>query len=384
MNTVDGNFKVQYIPAKICDNKELTIKYYAYHPVECRMKRVVMRFNHLKDKMTKTELNRHLRNIMHDINVNLAAGKNPFIAQESPKSYCKLNEAIDMFLKLKARDMRPDGLRSYTSYSKKLKEWAMVNGLEDCFVISFTREKAIDMMNELAMNDELSNRTWNNHFVFYRSLWNWFIKNMYCSKNVFMEFDKKREAEKIRKSVPKETHARVAEYCKANMPNMEIVIDLVRASFIRPKEISMIQIKEIDLFNKVITIPSEKSKTHSTRFAYLPEWLCEKIVDNIALDRYPGDYYLIGSGLNPSKNCINTRTIDKYWCKIRNDLDLGMEMQLYSYRDTGITALEEKGVPRNVIQKLTDHKTERMVGKYVGKPNKELIDNIVSKIDEFL
>ena len=382
MNTINDNFELQYIPARICDDKELTIKYYAWHPTECKLKRVVMRFNHLKTKMNKTDLIRHIRKIANDININLANGKNPFIEAETPKSYNKLKDAIATFLKMKERDMRPDGLRSYTSYCKKLNVWLLDHKMQDCFIISFTKEMALEMMNELALSDGLNNRTWNNHFAFYRSLWNWFISNYYCKNNVFSNFEKKREAEKFRIIIPPATHSRVAIYCKEKMPNMEIVIDLVRASFIRPKEISLIQIKDIDLFNRVITIPAEKSKTHNKRFAYLPEWLCAKIVDNFELNCFPMDYYLIGSGLKPNEKHINTRDIDKFWSKIRTDLELGMEMQLYSYRDTGITALEENGVPRSVIQKLTDHKTERMVGKYVSAPNKDLIDKVVCKIKE--
>ena len=295
MNTINDNFELQYIPARICDDKELTIKYYAWHPTEHKLKRVVMRFNHLKTKMNKTDLNRHVRKIANDINVQLANGKNPFVDAETPKSYHKLSDALEMFLKIKGREMRPDGMRSYNSFCKKMNAWITSKKMKDCFVISFNKELALEMMNDLALDEKISNRTWNNHFNFYRSLWNWFINNYYCKNNVFSNFEKKREAEKFRIIIPPAIHSRVATYCKEKMPNMEIVIDLVRASFIRPKEISLIQIKDIDLFNHVITIPADKSKTHNKRFAYLPEWLCTKIIDNFELDSFPMDFYLFVS-----------------------------------------------------------------------------------------
>ncbi len=382
MTTINNDFNIQYIPARICDGKDLCIKYYAWHPTENKLKRIVIRFNHLKGRMNKTDLTRHIRKIANDINVNLAAGRNPFVESETPKAFHKLSDAIDQFLKLKKRDMRPDGLRSYASYCKKLNTWLENNKLKDCYVITYTDDTALEMMNELALNDCLNNRTWNNHFVFYRSLWNWMIANKYCKVNVFENFTKKREDEKFRIVIPELSHHRIAMYCKWFMPNMEIVIDLVRASFIRPKEISLIQIKEIDLFKKVIFIPASKSKTHRDRYAYLPDWLCAKIVDTFQLDRFPLDNYFIGKELNPAKTNINTRDIDKFWNKIRKDLRLPDEMQLYSYRDTGITFLEDAGIQRKVIQKLTDHTSEKMVGKYIGQPSQELIDNVVSKITD--
>ena len=70
--------------------------------------------------------------------------------------------------------------------------------LQDCFVISFTEDMAQELMNDLAMNDAISNITWNNHKVFYSGMWNWFIKNNYCMDNVFSKFTKKRVAEKYK------------------------------------------------------------------------------------------------------------------------------------------------------------------------------------------
>ena len=380
--TINDNFEIQYTPARIVDEKELYIIFYAWHPTEKKNKRVVKRYNHLRNKMNKTDLTRHLRRIANDININLAAGKNPFILAEMPKSYCLLTEAIDLFLKMKARDMRPDGLRSYTSYCTKIKNWLISRKMGDAFVATFSPELAVEFMNEISLNTNLNNRTYNNHFVFYRSLWNWMIANYYCKTNVFEKFEKKREEEKFRDVISSTMHTKIIEYCRERQPELEIVIDLVRASFIRPKEISLIQIKEIDLINKVITIPSSKAKTHSRRFAYLPDWLVDKIKRNYNLERLHPDSYFISSGLRPGENHIDTRTIDKYWTKMRDRISLPKNLQLYSYRDTGINLLEEQGIARKVIIKLTDHKSEKMVGKYIHQPSQELIDNVVSQIKE--
>ena len=81
MNTVINNdFEQQYIPARIVNKSEIYIIYYAYHPVEKRLKAKKIRFNRLVGKMNKTALDRHVRKIANDINVNLAAGRNPFIS----------------------------------------------------------------------------------------------------------------------------------------------------------------------------------------------------------------------------------------------------------------------------------------------------------------
>ena len=381
---LNEKFLCDYIPSRIVEGKSLEIKYYAYNPATGKKQRVIQRYNHLVGKMPKRDLMRHLNNIVREINKNLEEGKSPFVQNDMPKAYTLLKDAVEQFLRLKELEMRPDGMRSYRSYCKKIVDWITAKEKEKLFIVHFTPEMAVDFMNELALQPRIGNRTWNNHVIFYRTLWNWFIENYYCKNNIFSKFRKKREEEKLRVVISQPVHAKVMDYCREKMPVMEIVIDLVRCAFIRPKEICMIQIKHIDLFNRVITIPGENAKSHYSRFAYLPEWLCLKMVQVIPLDRLPEDYYLIASGLEPGTSRIGTRKLDKYWEKIRTETGISKDNQLYSYRDTGIDGLENRGVQRKVIQQLTGHKSEKMVGKYIHKPTQELMDSTMKLFPEDL
>lgn len=378
---VNTAFKTKYIPARICEGKELLIKYYAWHPTEQRLKKVTKRFNYMRGKFSMTEIKRVMRDACHQINMELAVGKNPFIESESPKAYTKLSDAIDVFLKIKSREMRPDGMRSYNSFCKKMKDWCASKGYPDIYTFMFKKSQALEFMNDLTMRDDISNRTWNNYYSFNRGLWNWLIQNEYCKDNPFDSFTPKRESKKKRILIPQDTTNEIYKWCRDHNPNMEIVIDLIRASFIRPAELCQIQIKEVDLKKKVIFIPGNKAKTHSDRFAYLPDWLCIKIKAR-HYDKWPENHYMISERLMPKDTPIDTRRLDKHWDKLRTAMGLDKTMQLYSYRDTGITYLEESGVPRSVIQKLTDHHSEKMVGKYIHQPNTDLINDVVSKISE--
>lgn len=70
-----------------------------------------------------------------------------------------MKDAVSYFLKIKTRDMHSDGMRSYTSFFNKLLTWIENKDIKDCYVISFTKDKAMEMMNELTLNDNISNRT---------------------------------------------------------------------------------------------------------------------------------------------------------------------------------------------------------------------------------
>lgn len=382
MAIINNNFELDYIPARICDGKELLIKYYYWDIKEAKRRRKVMRFNHLIGKFPKREIIKMMNKACADINMKLEAGKNPDVEAEMPKAYTKLKDAITIFSTIKEQEMREDGFNSYKSYIKRLLTWLASKGMADCFVVAFNKDMAVECLTNLELDPKIGNRTYNNYMVFYKSLWYWLIEKNYCKVNVFTGFKKKEEEEKIRKVIETDTQAKIVEYCREFNPRFEIVIDLVRAAFIRPAEICRIQIENIDLVNKVISIPKGKAKAKKFRYAYLPEWLCVKIMNNYQLERYPLDYYFITRDLSPGTKKTGTKELDKIWEKLRNKLELGKEAQLYSYRDTGITALEDSGIPRRVIIKLTGHKTEKMAGRYIGQPNKELIDNVVSKISE--
>lgn len=379
---INSDFELQYRPARIVKGKEIYIIYYAWHPVELRLKCKKMRFNHMVGKVSKAEIDKHIRKVANDININLAAGKNPFISADVANGYETLTKAIDNFLIVKEKEMRKDGFKSYRSYCKKLNAYLTDKKLTDIFAVNFSEDLAIDFMNLVELDPNVGSRSWNNHFVFFRSLWYWLIEKRYCKNNIFVGFKKKRENEKIRQVISKAEHLKIMDWCKENNPRFEIILDLVRCSFLRPAEICRVKISDIDLFNQVIHVSAEKAKTHNFRFAYLPEWLCVKFANLYNLERYLGTDYLVSTRLDPGTQPWDTRKLDKIWEKMRNDLNFGKEMQLYSYRDTGITALENDGVPESAIRKLTDHKSDRMLRNYVRNPSKELIDSVVSRIKE--
>lgn len=295
MSLINNKFELDYIPARVCEGKELTIKYYYWDVNEQKRKRKVMRFNSLLGKFPKREVLKLMHQACAEINTKLQSGKNPSIESEMPKAYKRLTEAMEIFSQIKNNEMRSDSIRSYKSYIKRLYTFMEKMKIEKCYVINFTKDHAVELMTELELDKNISNRTWNNYMVFYRSLWNWLIEKNYCKINVFGGYKKKHENQKMRSIIDPVTHEKIIKYCRSKIPNFEIVIDLVRASFIRPAEICRIQIENIDLKNGVISIPGGKSKTKNFRYAYLPDWLVDKISNRFNLGKYPGSYYFISS-----------------------------------------------------------------------------------------
>jgi integrase len=379
MSLINDHFKMEYIPARVCKGKDLCVKYYVWDPEINKRKRKVIRFNHMRSNYPMKEIIRLMNKAAVEINIKLESGINPIMEGKMPKGYTKLQDVFGIFLSIKEKEMRSDGFRSYKSFINKLSNWLIINKY-NLYVVFFDKDKAVEFLTFLELDSKIGSRSYNNHLVFFKTFWNWLIEKNYCADNVFQGFRKKKVEEKIRQLIPSSLHIKICEYCKYNMQNMEVIIDLIRASFIRPAEICRLQISNIKLDDGVIEIPSGKSKNKNFRYAYLPKWLVDKIRINFKPEIYPLNYYFVTRSLTPGTKKIGTRELDKKWDKIRTDLNFGIEYQLYSYRDTGITFLENKGIPRNIIQKLTDHHSEKMVGKYVGGPSKELMEGVVNQI----
>lgn len=77
------------------------------------------------------------------------------------------------------------------------------------------------------------------------------------------------------------------------------------------------------------------------------------------------DWYLFGEGnMEPAARPINKGYLRKQWDKMRRDLMLPDEMQLYSLRDTGITDLLHDGVDQLTVQHHADHSSLAIQGIY--------------------
>ncbi len=79
----------------------------------------------------------------------------------------------------------------------------------------------------------------------------------------------------------------------------------------------------------------------------------------------------------------NTRDTGKLWVKLRKDLDLPMEYQLYSLRDSGIVQLLNNGVAMQEVSKQADHSSLEITSKYAIHANKKASAQILDKCSDF-
>jgi len=122
---------LNYIPARITEGQTWHISFYVINPSSKKMVRKRVKLLRIKSVV---ERRKFARQLMHEINMKLAAGWNPLIEQEAGKSFHKFSDALDTFLRAKTKELRPDSIRSYNSIAKSIKEYLKKAGMENIYV----------------------------------------------------------------------------------------------------------------------------------------------------------------------------------------------------------------------------------------------------------
>jgi len=357
-------FHVQgYLPAELHESKTWRIVYYALNPETGKLHRKVIKCNRIGSLTLRRA---YAKKLCTEINVKLASGWNPFLEQASGKGFVKLIDAIQTFKAEKNKELREDSTRSYNSYLKIIENWLIERNENKILCLSFTKQHALDLLSDIYLKQNVSNRTWNNYLRFYRSLFNWMVEREYCKVNHFTKLSRKKGEEKQRQIIPSDIRTKLENYLRANDQPFLCVAMLCYGCLIRPKEI--LHLKPADFFikDKIIKIPPNVAKTGKSRTVVMPDYVINEILQ-LGLEKIPADFFVFSEKFRPGKILKNTRDVGRYWQKLRDALNIPKNISFYSLKDAGITDLLNAGIPAKVVQHHADHSSIEMTEKYAHK-----------------
>ena len=387
-----------YKPATLKhDTNGWYILYYVYSPVTNKLERVRTKLNGVRENFKRlNDFRSYADKMVQDINLKLAGGWTPLIEQQNASLFKPMNLATEEFISIKKRELRQSTMVAYKSVLSILNNW-IVEELHspDCPASMFNHALAVRFMDFLFTEPTeeeirkakaqkkqprkaLSANAWNTYLKKYRAIFSWFEEHCYCKENPFERIKTKQKEEKRRGLIPAEVRGQIFDYCEENMPNYILVCMLIYYSLIRPKEIALIQLHDIHLDEGYILIPVEKAKTHIERAAPLSPELIERL-KAMHLEKYPQDYYLLGTEYVPSEAPAYHGKYKKDWMKIREVLHLPQEMQLYSFKDDGITEMiDDHNMNIHLVQQAAGHQDVTTTMKYARKVDPEMVKKIRS------
>ena len=357
------NFK----PAQYYKGKECFVAYYVTNPFDNVWVRKKIKLNHIRKA---SERENYARKLVAELNYKLYSGWNPFL-EALEEGGISISAAIDEFMSVKAKSIRPDSLRCYKSWSSIFKTWLSDRGVADRPCALFNRDYAEKFMRDMERRDRLSNKTYNNYLRFYSTLFLWLVKRGYIKANPFEDIERKRSEEKTREVIPPEDRRAIADwFISQGMTEYLYIMQLCYRLLIRPKEILMLKIGNIDFSEELLTVPASVSKNHKERSVAVPK----EIMDYFSTLRGLNPrLYIFSSGYKPGMKMLRSRDTGRTWSQMRNALGLPKSYQFYSLKDTGITELLEAGVPAKIVKELADHSSLEMTEKYLHKSNAKKI-----------
>ena len=357
-----------YIPARLCEGKEWVIVWYVKSPLTGKMVRYRKKVNRIKQISKRRAA---AKSLMAGINERLAIGWNPEVSAIAPRATTKLNDALDMFLKVKQKESEGNSMRSYRSFISTFRSWMQSVGIpDDIYVCSITSDVAMHMMDDIETRENIGARTYNNYLCFFKLLFNWMIERDYISDNPFDKIHRKPKklTKKKRRVMTDGELNTLFEFLSRTNRNYLCMTLLCYCCFLRPKEIVSLKCADIDLVRQTVHIKEDVAKNDNDSYRTIPDVIVPILRE---LDLSNGCLYLFGGSGNynfaPSDIQVCSRKLAKYWdCYVRPACKFGKDLQFYGLKDSGVTKMLTEKIPINLVQKQADHSSVAMTAIYVG------------------
>lgn len=348
---------LDYVPAELREGKEWMVVYYVRHPQTGTMKRIRIRVNRIK---SITERRKFGKALAHELNQKLPTGWNHFIEQQAPRAYTLLTDAFNHYLN--TRGGSHDTMRSYRSIINIVELWLEERKKKKMFVVGIDKSMCVDFLRWIIVERNVGPRTYNNYLQMCKTIWNWFIEHQFCSVNPWDGFKKKRTRKKTRLPIPDEDRRRISAWFRENNHAMYVLCALIFSTGLRRTEATKLKISHINFADRRIDVPSDITKSGESRSPFLHEWMVDMLKNY--MEDSPRSYYLIGREWVPRSIRQQPSLVSYWWAKMRKELGLPAEYQLYSLRDTGIQTMLNAGVPVHVVANQFGHSSLEITSKY--------------------
>lgn len=372
---------VDYIPATVKHNAHgWSIEYHAIDPSTGKLKRHAVKLNVLRKRYAHVaDFKQHVARICVQINGQLAGGWTPFGESRNARMLMPVRMVADTYIKEKESELRPDTMRSYKSFRNVFTDW-VDRECKDLPIGSFGRLLAVRFMDDLFAGG-LRGRSFNNRLKQGRAFFSWCVEKCYAKENPFASIKAKREDPKKRIPVPPDARQRITDYLKDRNPGMLTLYQLVFDSLIRPMEAWRLTVGHVHLAEGYIRISEDISKTHYSRIATLTPDLVERL--RVMTDGHGPEEYLFGPRYSPGQKHIRYQNFREDWDRVRTELQLPAEMQLYSLRDTGINEMLKSGIDALTVLQHADHHDLSITTRYANHADPHLVETISTKAPRF-
>lgn len=315
--------------------KKWYVDFMSFDPAVGAMKR---KKYHLDGIPKITDRRKRAAELIESLTKLLRQGWSPWVGSDEGKIYVKIDAAFERYRKSLTKIEKYTTQKSYTSFLNNLEIYISEQVLRPMYVYQLNAGFFSDFLDWLFFEREVSARTRNNYRAWCSALMAFFVEREFVTSNPVEKIKPIPEQPKKRQPLDSRMLRRLQSYLEETDRMMLLACRMEYYTFIRPQELCSVKISDISVKEQSVFIPSSASKNKRDGKVGLNAEIIKLMVDLGVLSK-PGDWYLFGDKMRPSKVKGSSEQFRRKWIKVRKALKWGDEYQFYSLKDSGIRDL---------------------------------------------
>lgn len=375
---ISASKMVGYRSAELRKGSHWLVVYYCLNPQTNQLQRFRNRVPKISNQRERTK---YAQKMIEVINDKLLNGWSPFF-EINDRRIQKIDTCFDKYILSLDKELK-DGIIRENTYKNKLilinnfRKYISENQKQLSFISQIDTFTVSAFLDNMYIGNGISPISYNEYLRKINTFFNYCIGKGYIKENPCGSIPIKKIKEKKRVLFNDQEKKALLETKKTDF-GFYIACMCIYRCFIRPKEVLMLRVGDIDLERSVITIRGEISKNRKTQNVTIPEVFKQELKQYIG--SCPNHYFLIGGKLTPSSKKYSS--LAYRWSKFKTENKVREQVQLYSLKDTGITDLLKAGVPAIKVRDQARHSDLSITEVYTTRNNSA--DETIKKSDFFI
>lgn len=388
-SALPANIKAYTHPTLSTGKSYWYISFYAFDPASAQMKRKRVRISPKFKKVS--ERRQYANDLLERISQELQKGWNPWVQFSAPEQYATWQEVCDAYrhyiAKCKADDiLRERTWKGYVSFLDNLRRWNDSQPKPIAYAFQCDQKFLNRFVDWLWLDKGLCVKTRDNYVAWLHTFGRYLVSHSYADTDpaaALQCIGSKFSSKKNRTIIPADQMLRLKDWCDKNNKHFLLACYVLYYCFIRPNEMSYIQIKHISVAKGTVFVPDYSSKNRKDGTVTVPDVVVKLMID-LDVFSHPGDDYLFSKSLLPGPEHHSSKQFTDFWSTyVRKALKFPSEYKFYSLKDTGITDMIKDRTDLLSVRNQARHHSLLMTDIYTPHDIEEANDVIKNRRSYF-
>ncbi|MXN90138.1 site-specific integrase [Flavobacterium sp. Sd200] len=310
----------------------------------------------------------------------LESGYNPYDEKSAEKARIKnskvialnktVEEAITIGLNIAEKTLSTTSYPDHKSRVLQFKKYLIEEGFENAPMSTIDVVTIVDFLNQVLERSSARNR--NNTRTGLSSLYATLKANFIVQENIVEEINILKATPTKNKTFTTDQEEKVLDLLRKKDPQLHLFVKFISLNFLRPIEVVRLTVRDISVTDKTLRV---KAKNQPVKVKIIPKILLDDLPDfeNHKLDDF---IFKNMSGIADGTDINRRNYFSERFKKIKDELDLGKDYGLYSFRHTYITKLY-----REIRKTYSPFEAKSRLMLITGHTSMKALDSYLRDID---